>query len=805
MSKEPILGASILRTEDDALLRGQGRFLDDIRLPGTLSAYFVRSPHAHAAINGIDASAAREAAGVAAVFTFEDLRPHLREPRLRVALPTKSFRLDVNRPVLAIDEVVHVGEPVAVIIAETRHAAEDAAELLDIDYDPLPAAGDCRQALAADAPKVHRAAPHNLVGAFDFHYGDVDAAFAAAPHIFRESFWLHRGGSHSMECRGVLAMPEVDGAGLKVWISTQTPHTARRMLCEVLGMDEEHVRVITPDVGGGFGPKLVFYQEEVVIALAARLLDRPVKWVEDRQEHFVSTTQERDQYWDVEIATDGAARVLGLRGALLHDHGAYTARGVNVTYASAVTVPLPYNIPAYRMDVSMALTNKVPVTPVRGAGQPQAVFVMERLLDRVARELGIDRAEVRNRNLVRPEQMPCTKPLALRGGRNIVLDSGDFIATQASAMARSGWSGFAERRQEALVQGRYIGQGIANYVEGTGRGPYESVRIRVSGGGKILVCSGAAAMGQSTKTMLAQVVADQLGRDMGNIVVTTGDTAAVALGFGGFNSRQAVMAGASAHAAAQKMRQRIFEVAADLMDRSPDQLEIDGNEVVVAGNPLVRMPLGAVARGAAGLPGFVLPGSCGPGMDIVEHVIIDDMAYSNGSAVVEVEVDPETGGVKLRKFVLAHDCGKMINPMLVDGQVTGGIAHGIGNALFEWMGFDSQAQPITTTFADYLLVSAAEMPEIEITHSESPSPFNALGVKGVGESGVLPTPAAIASAIEDALRPLGVRIDRAPLTPMALRKLIREAAQEKRPAPSTWRQQSDALQAAHPDIYSLGN
>ena len=798
MREQAVFGASTPRLEDDALVRGKGRYLDDLAPAGTLAAYFVRSPYAHAAIGAIDASAALEVPGVVAVYTMDDLRPHLTNDRLVVGLPTKAYLLDVNRPVLARDEATYVGEPVAVIIAESRHAAEDAAEVLDIDYDPLDAVSDCRQALAAGAPTVHRDLSHNLIAAFDLGYGDVDGAFASAPHVFRESLWMHRGGSHSMEGRGVLAEYSTAGDCLNVWASTQTPHTAKRMLCDLLGRDDDGVRVITPDVGGGFGPKLVFYSEEVVVALAAMLLRRPVKWVEDRREHFVSTTQERDQYWDVEIAVDDDARILGIRGALLHDHGAYTARGVNVTYGSAVTVPLPYNVPAYRMDISMALTNKVPVTPVRGAGQPQAVFVMERLLDRVANELGLDRGEVRLRNLVRPEQMPCEKPLPLRGGRNVLLDSGDLPATQVQAQKLAGWDEFRVRQEAARAEGRYIGIGLANYVEGTGRGPYESVKVRIGTNGKVLVSSGAAAMGQSTKTMLAQVVAEQLGRDMSNIVVTTGDTGAVTLGIGGFNSRQTVMAGASAHAAALKMRARLFEIASDLMKVAPEELEIEGDAVFVRANPQQRMSFAKLLREAVGLPGFILPGASGPGMEIVEHVIIDDMSYSNGAAVVEVEVDPETGGVKLNKIVLAHDCGRMINPMIVDGQVVGGIAHGLGNALFEWMGFDDQAQPITTTFADYLLISAAEMPGVEIVHTESLSPLNALGVKGVGESGVLPTPAAVASAVEDALRPFGVRIDRAPLSPMALRALIRDASAGKtEPQEAAWRAESQQIQAAH--------
>lgn len=799
LNEQQLVGASVRRLEDDALVRGKGRFLDDLHIPGTLAAAFVRSPYAHAAINGIDAAAAREVPGVVAVLTLDDLRPHLTHDRLVVGMPTKAYVLQVDRPVLAREEVAYVGEPVAVVIAESRYIAEDAAELVDVDYDPLPAVSDCRQAFSEDAPRAHKDLPHNLVAAFDFDYGDVDAAFKSAPHCFRESLWVHRGGSHSIEGRGVLARHDSLEDRLTVWSSTQTPHAAKGLLCDLLGRVDSSVRVVAPDLGGGFGPKLVFYQEEPVVALAAMLLGRPVKWVEDRREHFVSTAQERDQYWDVEIAVDADAKILGVRGALLHDYGAFTARGVNVPYGAATAVTLAYNVPSYHMDIYVALTNKVPVSSVRGAGQPQGIFVMERLLDRVARELAIDRTEVRRRNLVTSDQMPCTKPLMLRGGRNVVLDSGDYPATQQLALEHADWEGFRARQAAARKQGRYLGLGLANYVEGTGRGPFEGVKIQINPRGKILVCSGATAMGQSTKTMLAQVVADQLGRDLSLIEVTTGDTQTIALGIGGFNSRQTVMAGASAHAAAQKMRGRVLAMAADMLQLPEDELDIEGPCVVARGRPDVRLEVAKVARTAGGIAGFMLPGNGGPGLEITEHVVIDDMSFSNGTAAIEVEVDIETGEVSVQRFVLAHDCGRMVNPMIVDGQIMGGIAHGIGNSLFEWMGFDENAQPITTTFGDYLLVTAAEMPRIDIVHRQSPSPLSALGVKGVGESGVLPTAAAIASAIDDALEPLDVHVTGAPLSPVALRALIRQAggaAATTDGEPAQWRADAVRLLAA---------
>lgn len=769
-----VIGKRVGRLEDPDLLRGTGRFIDDIRLPGMLHAAFVRSPHGHAAIRGIDKTASLAHPGVHAVFTLADLLPHLRTERLVVGLPSKSYRQDRNRPALAGEEVVHVGEPVAIIVADSRYVAEDAAALVDVDYEPLPAVADCRAALADGAPRVHRNAPHNLLAEFDMGYGDIDDAFARAPHVYRESIWQHRGGSHSIECRGAVATYDEIEDRLTLWSSTQMPHAAQRMLCDMLGRDENQVRVVTPDVGGGFGPKLVFYPEDVVTALSARLVGRPVKWIEDRREHFVATTQERDQYWDVEIAVDGEARILGVRGTLIHDHGAYTARGVNLPHNSAETVTLQYEVPAYRMHIKVALTNKVPVTPVRGAGHPQGTFIMERLLDRVARELGLDRAEVRRRNLIPASKMPYTTQLKARGGMPVVLDSGDYPKCQQDALARAGWDEFMARQDAARQTGRYIGIGMANYCKGTGRGPFEAVTVRVGPSGKVHVYTGAAAMGQSTRTMLAQVVAEQLGGMLENVTVTTGDTAAIPMGLGGSNSRQTVVAGSSAHVAALKVREKTLKIASRLLDVPEEELEIEGDRVQAKGMRDKSASLGEIARAVAGTAGYALPGGVTPGLEATEHLVIDDMAHANGTAVVEVEVDIETGAVKIRRFVALHDCGRIIHPTIVDGQILGGTAHGIGNALFEWMGFDDNAQPVTTNLGEYLLVTATEMPHIEILHHESPTPLNPLGVKGIGECGVIPVSAAIMSAIEDALTPFGVHIAQTPITPAQIVALIEE-------------------------------
>ncbi|NKB21172.1 MAG: molybdopterin-dependent oxidoreductase [Alphaproteobacteria bacterium] len=775
MSGWKVFGSRAKRLEDPALLTGQGRFVDDIILPEMLHAAFVRSPHGHAKISRIDVEQAQTMDGVQAVYTLNDFRPHLTNEHLVVGLPSPAYKQELDRPALANDEVVYVGKPVAIVVADTRYIAEDAAAMVMVDYDILPAVADCRAALEDGAPLAHSTSPHNILAQFDMGYGEVDSVFANAPHVYSESMWQHRGGSQSIECRGAVSFYDPIEDLVTLYSATQAAHTAKNILIDMLGLDENQIRVIIPDVGGGFGPKLVFYQEDVAVVLAAKLLGRPVKWAEDRREHFISTTQERDQFWDVEIAVDNDGKILGLRGSMIHDHGAYTARGINLAFNSALIVSLPYDVPCYYMDVVLAVTNKVPVTPVRGAGHPQGIFVMERLLDRAARELGIDRPEIRRRNLIPTEQLPYTKGLKTRGDAPVILDSGDYLACMEDALERIDFTGFLERQKKALQEGRYIGVGVANYVKGTGRGPFETVTVRIGPSGKIMVYSGAAAMGQSTQTMLTQIVAEHLGGDMENVEVVIGDSSVVPMGIGGSASRQTVTAGSSALLAAREVQDKALKVAAHMLEASEEDLEIDGNEIRVKGVPDLKVGLGKVAHAVAGTPGYALPGGIEPGMEATKNFMVDDLTFVNGTAAVEVEVDPETGKVSFLKYVIVHDCGTVVNPMIVEGQVIGGTAHGIGNTLFEWMGYDETAQPITTNFAEYLLVSAPEMPHIQMGHMESPTPLNPLGVKGVGECGVVPAPAAIISAVENALSPFGVFFDHVPLRPPEIVEKIQSA------------------------------
>ena len=765
------------RTEDPALLRGKGRFIDDIKLPGMLHAMFVRSPHAHALIRSIDVAAARSKPGVEAVYVAEDLLRVLVRMRLPMAFPEGILSADAMPLVLASREVCYVGEAVAVVIAASRYVAEDAADEVMVDYEVLPAVVDPRLAMAPGSPKACLDTGSNLFKRFRVGYGDCDQAFAAAPHVFRESLFQHRGAAHPIEGRGLIATVDAGAETMTVWSSTQMAHEVRANIAEMLAVEEDRVRVIAPDVGGGFGAKFLVYPEEIALAAVARLLARPVKWIEDRREHFVSAIQERDQYWELEVAVDGNGLLRGVRGLLTHDQGAFAPHSISVPYNSASSPLGPYIVPAYGIDVIIARTNKVPVIPVRGAGYPQGTFAMERLLDLVAGKLGLDRAEVRGRNLIPTERMPYSAGLINRAGVPVVYDSGDYATCQKIALEAAGYPGFPARQAAARQAGRLIGIGIAHGVKCTGRGPFESGTVRVSTSGRVSVYTGALAMGQGLKTTLAQICAEQLGVAVADIDVTCGDTAYVSLGIGGYGSRQTMIAGSSVHLAAAAVRDKALKVAAQMLAPETDFVLADGN-VQVAGRPELSLSLARIAVALHGVAGYKFPEGVEAGLEATFHFTVDDMAYANAFHVCEVEVDAETGHVQVLRYVALQDSGKLINPQIAEGQVHGAVVHGIGNALFEWMGYDENGQPITTTYADYLLPTATEVPNIEVIFHETLSPLNPLGMKGVGEVSVIPVTAAIASAIENALQPLAIRIRETPLTPVRLLELVLQAQSE---------------------------
>ena len=775
MSSHKFIGRPVARIEDQALLRGKGRYVDDIHLPGTLEAAFVRSGYAHAKIKSIDVSAARAVPGVQAVLTYQDIRPRLTQDRLPLELRLDPLPPNITPYPLAKDEVVFAGEAIAVVIADSRFLAEDAAALVAVDLEPLTPISDCLDALKREAPPVDTRQRTNIVKEFRQAYGNVEAAFARAPHKATLNLKTHRGVAHPIEGRAVLASYDELEDRLTVWDSTQEAHDVRGYLVTMLGLDESQIRVVAPDVGGGFGCKHIMYPEEVVIAATSLMLRRPVKWIEDRREHFLAAIQERDQYWDLEVAFDNDGRLLGMRGRMVHDNGAYTPRGSNLPTNASTAVPGPYHLPTLDLQVIVAETNKVSTIPIRGAGYPSANFGMERALDAIARTLALDRYEVRKRNLIPPEKMPYTTGLAARSGSPIIYDSGDYPKMMATVLEGIDYEGFPERQRRAREHGRYLGVGMGMGLKGTGRGPYESATVRIDRSGRVSVFSGAVGIGQGIKTALAQICAEQLGVDPADITVVVGDTGAIALGLGAFASRQTVMGGSAVHVAAIAVREKVLKAASEMLEVGIDDLELRGGRVEVKGVPSHGLDFSRIALEMQGVPGYKLPGDLPPGLEHSHNFMGTSLTYAGAALAVELEVDAETGRVGLHKIVVANDAGVVINPNTVRGQVIGSVVHTLGNTLYEWMGFNDQAIPVTTNFAEYLLPTAPAIPRIEVILLEYPGMNNPLGVKGAGETACIPVPGAIASAIEHALEPFAVRISEFPLSPPRISDLIHKA------------------------------
>ena len=770
-----MIGQSVPRIEDEPLLTGRARFVDDIELPGLLHASFVRSPHAHAAIRAIDVSRAAAAPGIHAVLTLDDIAAAMRQRRMR-RHSNSGTALDHVWPfALADKEVSYVGEPVAIVLGANRYVAEDAAALVEVSYDLFEPVVDCRLREHATSPRVRTELKSNLVATYKVGYGDVDAAFKNAAHVFEDEIVQCRGGAHSIEGRGIVVEYRLTDDSLLVSASTQKAHDLKNSIAVLLGLPDTKIRVVTPDVGGGFGAKLCVYSEDIAVAAAAKLLKRSVKWIEDRREHFTNAVQERDQIWQLAIATDGDGVIAGLRGTLIHDQGAYALQDVNLPYNSASAVTGPYVVPAFAMDVRVVLTNKSPVSSVRGAGYPQSAFAMERLMDLIARKLDLDRAEVRQRNLIAAEDMPYEKPVKARSGVSIVYDTGDYPATQRAALDAAGWGEFPARKAQARAAGRHIGIGIANAVKGTGRGPFETGLVRIDLTGQVSVYTGAAPMGQGLRTALAQICASEFGLKASDINVVAGDTGPVPLGLGGFASRQLITAGSSVLLASRAVAAKAKTLAGRIIEADESDLELSGGTVHVAGAKDASVSLAELARILNGAPGYAFPEGMEPGLDAMSNFRTDALAYANATHIAEIEVDCDTGGITLLKYIAAQDAGRLINPMIVDGQIKGGIVHGIGNAMFEHIVHDGEGQPLATNLADYLLPTATELPVMQTLYTESPTHLNPLGDKGVGEVGTVPAAAAIISAIEDALSEFSIRISQVPISPHFIRARIDEA------------------------------
>ena len=776
-------GERVERREDERLVQGAGRFLDDAG-HDALAVAFVRSTQAHARIRGVDAADALEVDGLVAVYTWDDLPGRLADP-LPLLIPHPDLTQPRTQYALARGEVNHVGEAVAMVVAVDRYVAEDAADRVVVDYEPLPAVVGI-DAARAGADLVHADVPGNVAAVTTQELGDARAALAAAPRVLELDLTIERSLSSPLEGRGVHARWDAGDGRLRIRTSTQTSTGVRAAVANILELPDVAVEVITPDVGGGFGTKVVHpYPEEVLVPWAARLLGREVKWVEDRYEHFVSATHERGQQHHVRVGFDDEGTILGLEVEFWHDTGAYAPYGIILPIITATQLPGPYRHRHYRVTFTALYTNTVTCTPYRGAGRPQGCFVMERTIDRIADELGLDRAEVRARNLIGPDEFPFDLGMTFQDGRPLIYDSGDYPALLAKVRALVGWDGFPAEQAAARDEGRHLGIGLAGYVEGTGVGPYEGAHVHVETNGRVMVATGLTSQGQGHETVFAQIVADELGVDAADVYVTTGDTRRFPYAVGTYASRAAVMSGNAVALAARAVRAKALRVAADALEAAADDLEIAGGVVHVRGTPARGIPLSQVAvlsnplrysfsKEAQAATQFATPADPDvapvpdddePGLEARDYYSPVRSTFAAGMHAAVVEVDPELGTVEILRYAVVHDCGPLINPMIVEGQIHGGVAQGVAGALLERLAYDADGNLANASFMDFLMPYLSELPTPAIDHLETPSPLNPLGIKGAGEAGVIPVSACLAAAIEDAA---GVPMDRMPISPPEL-------------------------------------
>ena len=768
-----MIGRPLRRLEDPRLVTGQGRYVDDIVMEEMVHAVFVRSMEAHAAIDSVTIDPDRGCRGE--LFTGLDLGLDRPMPN---QYPSPVITQSVQAPPLALDEVCYVGQPLAVVVAESAVEAVDCADAVQVEYDPLPVVIDHRKALDSDAAPAHQGSGSNLVATLAAGFGDVEGVFAAAGRVVSVDVDQHRGALASMEGRAVLARWDDVDRRLTVWTSTQAPHAVRAHLASYLGLSPDEVRVVAPDVGGGFGPKAAIYAEEYVVAALALRLRRPVKWTERRREHFVATNQQRGQSGRVEAAVDSEGRILALRARLVHDSGAFVPYGIVVPMTTLRLMSGPYAIPALDARIDVVFTNATPTGAIRGAGRPNATFAVERVVDAIARELGMDRAEVRRRNFVPADAFPYQVDITASDGRKVTYDGGDYPAALDSALAAADLDGFEDRKAASARKGCLRGYGIASYVEDTGLGPYEGVRMEVLTNGDVLVETGAGSQGQGHATVFAQICAGHLGVSPDRVRVRGGDTASYGHGVATVASRTGQTAASVVHVAAGDLAETIKNLAAQRLEASPHDIVLVDGAAMVVGQPGTEIPLGELASGLQPKFGGSLPdGQQQPGLSVERVLPFDGLGYTYGTHVAEVEIDPETGLVTVVGYVVVHDCGTLINPMIVDGQIDGGVAHGLGNALMEQVRFDEGGQPLTTSFMDYRLVTAVDMPPLVKIHTETPSPTNPLGAKGAGEGGTIPAAAAVVSAIEHALVDRGVVVNHHPVSAEWVHRMLASSAE----------------------------
>jgi carbon-monoxide dehydrogenase large subunit len=770
------IGQRMTRTEDPRLLTGQALFVDDVEIPGMLHAAFLRSDYAHARLKSIDVSAARERPGVVAVYTAEDMGDDWQPSPPNVSPPPgmEGVTFYSRTPVpLVRDKVRHAGESLAMVLAESRYIAEDAVEEIWAELEPLDAVVDLEEALEPGAPLVHEDLDSNLAAHLAQGKGDYEAAREQADLVVKRRIVIDRCAAGAMENRGIVAHWDPKSQHLTMWDTTQSPIPIRNGLAAMFGLSAHQVRVIAPFVGGGFGPKIMmYYPEEVLLTWATLKLGRPIKWIEDRRENFYATTQERGQVHDAEMALTKDGRILGIRHEFLHDTGAYDPYGLTIPLNTQSHSMGAYDVPNYFSDLKVVFTNKTIVTPVRGAGRPQGIFLAERLLDIAARELGIDRLEIRKRNLIPPDAFPYEHEIIDQAFSPLVFDSGNYLATLEKAAALIGYRDFVEKEQPRLrAEGKHVGLGIVPFVETTGVGPYEGARVTVETDGRVSVATGVGTQGQGHFTSFAQIVADQLGVSPRDVRMVTGDTAEFHWGTGTFASRGAVVAANAINAAAVGVRKKILKQASKVLDAPEEELELVDGHVRVADIPQQSVGLGELAVLANPLRGAVEPGT-EPGLESTDYFGPQYGATANGAHALILEVDPETMMIEIKRYVTVEDCGTVLNPLILEGQIHGGVALGIANSYYEQLIYDENGQLLNASLADYLIPTATEIPPIEVGHEETPSPLNPLGSKGAGEAGTIPVPAAFAQALDDALSDYGLEILEMPMSPNKLFELL---------------------------------
>ncbi len=767
MPVSKLVGARVKRREDPSLIRGLGEYVDDVKLADTLHAAILRSPHAHARIKIIDVSAARQLAGVVAVFTGAELKDQIG------TIPTTADNPTLRIPkhyVLAVDRVCYVGEGVAVVVAADRYTARDALDLIQVEYEPLPVVIDAEKALTAGSPVIHSEWPDNIAFSWQQAQGNVARAFKRADKIVKQRLVHQRLAPVALEPRGVLARYVADSKALTVWSSTQIPHLLKTHLAQMLKLNEDHVRVIAPEVGGGFGSKLNVYAEEALLGYLALTLNRPVKWIEERWENFQATIHGRGQVGEVEAAVKKDGTILGLRYKVVADIGAYHQLFTPaIPQFTGLMLSGCYKIPAIGIELRAAFTNKMSTDAYRGAGRPEATFVIERLMDRVAQELKLDPVKVRQKNFPKSTEFP------FKTATGLSYDSGNYKLALTKALKLANYEKLRREQKRLRSRGRYLGVGVSTYVEICAMGPgfWEYGKVEVEQSGKVNVYSGASPHGQGQKTSFAQIVADQLGVELDDINVIHGDTASVAKGIGTFGSRATAVGGIAVYQAAEKVKEQARELAAHILEVDADDLLFSDGRFSVKGVPRKALTIQQIARQARAAKN--LPANLSPELAADSTFEPSNFTFPFGTHICVVEIDAQTGRLEIQKYIAVDDCGKVINPLLVDGQVQGGIVQGLGQALFEEVLYDDNGQLMTGSLMDYAVPRAADLPRLKLARTETPTPVNPLGIKGIGEAGTIGSTPAVVSAVIDALAPFGVSHIDMPLTPQKIWRLCQRS------------------------------